>query len=155
MQKAFAQYKYDTPELTCAGLNTYARVVDVIDGDTIVCIIPMFEKFFRFHTRLSGIDTCEMKSKDFDTRNKALKARNFVLETITNVIFDLECEKKIIRNFLDENIICVWLNCLEFDKYGRLLAKVYKDIEDLNDLSTLLVDNKLAYRYDGGTKLMF
>ena len=37
-------------------------------------------------------------------------------------------------------------------KYGRILANIY--INNLN-LNQYLIDNKYAYRYEGGTKIKF
>ena len=40
-----------------------ARVVNIYDGDTITCILPINNKYYNFKIRLAGIDTCEIKSK--------------------------------------------------------------------------------------------
>ena len=62
-----------------------------------------------------------------------------------------------VQEILDNKLIVVWVECLEFDKYGRLLANVYCFNEHTNDydisLSQYLLDNKFAYMYNGGTKL--
>ena len=50
---------------------------------------------------------------------------------------------------LDTNTKLVYVECLEFDKYGRLLAEIYYEGESINQW---LIDNKYAFEYDGGTK---
>ncbi len=40
---------------------------------------------------------------------------------------------------------------IDYDKYGRILAHVYYQNENL---SQFMIDNKLAVEYDGGTKLV-
>lgn len=48
--------------------------------------------------------------------------------------------------YFENNYTTVQLNCNEMDKYGRVLA-------DVSNFSDILIREKLAYRYDGGTKL--
>ncbi len=183
-----AKYDYDTPKFSLDGLCTYSRVVDVLDGDTIVCVIPVLGSFFKFHVRLNGIDTCEMKSKSISIKSKALDARQAMLETLcgmyphnvkntkntknaenvqntenTDNVENTEntentVTKSQIKEFLRHTNVVCWLKCYKFDKYGRLLADVYKYVQDdtalgsTESMSDYLLKNKLAYSYDGGTK---
>ena len=50
------------------------------------------------------------------------------------------------------NEVFVWIECFDFDKYGRILANVYKKEGDIS-LSNILLESRLAYIYDGGKKL--
>jgi endonuclease YncB( thermonuclease family) len=59
---------------------------------------------------------------------------------------------KEIKPFLRHNICLVNVKCYDFDKYGRLLADVSKT-KDSMPFSKILVNEKLAYVYDGGKKL--
>jgi len=52
-----------TPEFTLNGLNTKGRLVNIIDGDSVSIVLPVFNNFYKYNIRLSGIDTCEMRSK--------------------------------------------------------------------------------------------
>ena len=55
-----------------------------------------------------------------------------------------------------EGMYFVWVECLDFDKYGRLLANVYNlntEIKSDNSFSSILLKEKLAYVYNGDTKL--
>lgn len=158
--KEFENYGINTPHFTLCNLNLVGRLVDVIDGDSLSIILPIFNNYYRYNIRLNGIDTCEMKSKNEETKKKALKARISILNLVTNENYSETLTKKEIKNILDENIILVWVECLEFDKYGRLLANVYQfdklnmtKLENSNSFSEYLLQNKLAYEYTGKTKL--
>ena len=142
-----------TPEFTLSGLNTTGRLVDIIDGDSVSIILPMFNNFYKYHIRLSGIDTCEMRSKNEKCINLAIKARDTLLELVTRSKTRSETHSETrheIRDILDRNVVIVFVKCLDFDKYGRLLANVFFDNENLSEY---LLKHKLAYTYTGHTKL--
>jgi endonuclease YncB( thermonuclease family) len=161
----FAKYDKHTTHLSLDGIKTYGRIVDVIDGDSLNVIIPVFDNYYKFNVRLNGIDTNELKSKNEENKKLGHIARLRLGQLILNEeIEDIELVKKNIN----DNVVLVWLECLKFDKYGRLLANVYT-INDRNtlaepklvfgkgtlaeSLSEILVNEKLAYWYDGGRKL--
>jgi endonuclease YncB( thermonuclease family) len=147
----FKQYGGSTPELSMNGLKTYGRLIDVYDGDTIKVILPAFNSYYKFTLRLNGIDTCEIKSKQNELKDYAIKARNRVLEIITNNNNNINTKKEI-KELLESNVYLIWVECLESDKYGRVLANVYKD-KDTKSLSNILLEENLAYKYSGKTKL--
>ena len=152
------------PEFSLNGKKLLGRVVSVYDGDTITVALNIFGAFYKFSVRLAGIDTCEIKSKDDVLKKHALTARNRLISIICNTSIDdvnsknLKSRKDICTLF-EKNIIVVSLECHEFDKYGRLLAKVYPIgpapglVIGGDDISETLVKEKLAYRYGGDTKL--
>ena len=83
-----------------------AKCVHVYDGDTVQLVFPLQDdELFRWTCRLSGIDTPELR-----TRNKIEKKYGYV-----------------VRNILREKILnkMITIECGEFDKYGRLLGKIY------------------------------
>ena len=116
------------------------KCVDVYDGDTIQVVFQMQTELFRWTCRLTGIDTPEIR-----TRNKTEKQFGYT-----------------VRNYLREKILnkMVVIECGEFDKYGRLLGKIY--LKQENDgqsgggksvsINDWLVQNKYAFPYDGGKK---
>lgn len=147
-------YNYsNTPYFSLNNTQTYARLVDIHDGDTITVIIPIFNHPFKFHLRLSGIDTCEINSKQPELKLKALQARNRLLQLATNNIINSYTNKKEIIQELDNKVYLLWIECLDFDKYGRVLANVYTSQDKQSCLSTILLDEHLAYPYQGKTKL--
>ncbi len=110
------------------------RVIKVYDADTITIAskLPYDESpLYRLSVRLNGIDTPEMKGKDVsnDEKEAAKAAREFVY----NLVFN-----KYVR-----------LENVESEKYGRILADVY--IGDIH-LNELLLKERYAVKYDGGTK---
>jgi endonuclease YncB( thermonuclease family) len=146
-------YNRNTPMFSLNGIKTYARVVDIIDGDSINCIIPLFNnKYYKFNIRLNDIDTCEMKSKNDMNKKLAIAARDLLFELITNKKL-YQLSKKEISDILDEDMYLVWIECLNFDKFGRVLAKVSKNETSPQTFSDTLIDKKLAYNYNGEKKL--
>ena len=155
----FDSYTFDeTNDFSLKDQFLSARVVDIYDGDTITCVIPIFTNFYKFHIRLYDIDTCEMKSKEEENKKLAYKARNRMVEMITNkIVFDKD-KRKEIRSLLNQHTYMVKIKCGDFDKYGRLLAWIFPYNSDLNikvedSFNHLLVKEKLAYFYKGDTKL--
>jgi endonuclease YncB( thermonuclease family) len=97
-----------------------------------------------FKIRVFGIDTCELKNRNPLLRQKAIAAKNRVLDLIRNGNNHLQ---------LEEKVFLVYLKCRNYDKYGRLLCDVFcESNEGLKNLAEQLIFEKLAYRYDGGRK---
>ena len=111
------------------------RVIKVYDADTITIASKLpfdTSPMYRLSVRLNGIDTPEIKGKGISDEEKeaAKNARDFVSNMVLN---------KYVR-----------LENIESEKYGRILADVY--IGDIH-LNGLLLEEKYAVKYDGGTKI--
>ena len=148
----FKYFNNETPFFSLKGTNTDTRVVNVIDGDTLVLIIPIFGGYHKFYTRLNGINTCEVHSNNEQVKELGFKAKYRVIELISkkelkNIV---GITKKQIIELFDNKVYTVYIECLDFDKYGRLLANVF--INNKN-LSEILIEEKLGYEYNGDTKL--
>ena len=99
-----------------------------------------------------GIDTEELKNDNLESKKRAFEARHKILKICCdNYNLNVDCSRHDIQKYLNDNDIYVCVECFEFDKYGRILANVYKDEGDLS-LSEVLLESKLAYKYDGGNK---
>lgn len=122
-----------TAKFTLMGHKTYAKCVYVYDGDTVHVVfkMPNANECYKWVIRMNGIDTPEMKSKNATEKKAAVAARDFLKEQI-----------------LDKIII---VDCLEFDKYGRLLAELYTEGSTVS-LSRQMIEKGHAKAYDGGTK---
>lgn len=143
----------NTSTLTLDGNTLYGKVVDIYDGDTCTIILPFKDKPYKFNVRLAEIDTCEMKSKSPLNKELALKARNRLLELITEQKSQLE-DRKNIRQLLNSNNFILSVKCGKYDKYGRLLCWLYKkDKLETVSFNQILVNEKLAYNYNGKKKL--
>lgn len=152
-KKIFQSCSVNTPQFSLDGVKTYARVVEAYDGDTIKVVLSIFGSLLKFTCRLKGIDTCEMKSKNPKCKELAVKARNRLLELICQKPCAEVADKKQIIDVLQKDIHLVWIQCYEMDKYGRLLIDVFTNPSSSTSFSNILVQEKLAYRYEGETKL--
>lgn len=151
--ETFRQYGGSTPEYTLAGLKTWGRVVSIYDADTMKVVIPFQGAYFKYNVRLSGIDTCEMKAKGARNKEYAVRARDRVFEIITGRKVDASWKKKDIERVLDTDVYLVWVVCDELDKYGRVMGDVWVAKEGAKSISTVLLEERLAYPYQGETKL--
>lgn len=152
----FRAFGYDTPEFSLLGTKCYARCVNVYDGDSPTIVIPLGAKMYKFHTRLFGIDTSEMHSKDPVNKTRAVRGRNRLIELITKAGNNGGASvvtKKDIKDLLGADVYLVWVECMEMDKYGRILLKMYSAENDTKSFSDILLEEKLAYSYMGQTKL--
>lgn len=108
------------------------QYVDNYDGDTLTVNIPDVHPLIgtKMSVRIAGVDTAEIKGKAPCEKQMATKARDFVATKLKQA-------KKIELANIDR------------DKYFRIVADVMVDGQSI---TTLLLQNKLAYGYDGGTK---
>jgi endonuclease YncB( thermonuclease family) len=110
----------------------YGKVIKVYDGDTITIasVLPnTTEPIYRFSIRLNGIDTPEIRGKTQEEKELAIQVRDALADKIYGKMVEL-------RNVGNE-------------KYGRVLADIYLDGENINQW---LVDENFAVAYDGGKK---
>lgn len=160
LKELFKKYDIKTPKFTLEGLKCEGRVVDIYDGDTMTCVIPVHGRMYKYDIRMKGIDTPELKSKNENEKKKAVDARNFLIRKILcNVELDNDfcclghnCKRKDIQNFFQKHVVLIWIQCYEFEKYGRLLADIYPLSNKDECLSDCLVKFGYAVKYDGGTK---
>jgi endonuclease YncB( thermonuclease family) len=105
------------------------------DGDTITFNIKNVHPLLgeEINIRIKGIDTPEIRAKCDNEKILALKAKLFVEDLCINA-------KRIS------------LKNAERGKYFRIVADVY--IDKIN-IGKLLLNNKIAVPYDGGTKINF
>lgn len=138
------------PFFSLNGIKTNCRLVDVYDGDTITCIIPIFSSYYKFQLRLNGIDTPELKSKNESIKHQAFNAKNRIIELTTgkNDITNL-------KEYLENNPVILWIHCYKFDKYGRVLSDIFLNDQNTISLSNILLKEHLALPYDGKSKLSF
>jgi|688.fasta_scaffold08604_9 endonuclease YncB( thermonuclease family) len=142
----------NTPLFSFNGLNGMSRIVDITDGDTIKAIINFKDNYYKIIVRLNDIDTCETKSKCEENKNLGIDAKKRLYNLITDKTIDGN-DKKLIKQELLNNCYLVYLKCYDFDKYGRVLGDIYKNENENNSFSSILINEKLAYTYGGKTKL--
>ncbi|MGE4294017.1 MAG: thermonuclease family protein [Desulfovibrio sp.] len=124
------------PQVALSGDQNYghlqARLLRVVDGDTIVVDIPGYPDIVgrNISVRLAGCDTPELRDKRVEVRRLAVEARELVRTVLAN------CRVLELRN-------------ARRGKYFRIVADVNADGEDL---AALLIRAGLGRPYDGGKK---
>jgi endonuclease YncB( thermonuclease family) len=150
------QYGIHTPAFTLSGKECYCRLVDMYDADTLTLIVPLFDSYYKFNCRVYGIDTAEIKSNSEELKGLAQRAKNRMLQLcgVARAELDRVYSRKEVQGMLSEGVYLVWCKFMDFDKYGRPLVVVY-DKEKGMEVSGVLVVEKLANTYFGGTKEKF
>ena len=117
--------KQNDLNITCSKIhfdesNLYfynAEVVSVYDGDTIIVNIDLGFNIWIHNERLrlSGINAPEIRTKDKDEKKRGLQARDYLRSLIQG-------KKILIKTLKDKK-----------GKYGRYLAEIYLNRENIND----------------------
>ena len=121
----------------CSHTNNFKKVtvVSIYDGDTFKVNLPCKKEVFckGISVRVKSIDTPEIKTKNPREKEKALAAKSFTQQLLSDGKINLK-------------------NCTR-DKYFRLLCDVFiiKGKEKIN-LAKGLLSSGLAVKYDGKTK---
>lgn len=121
------------------GYKCQVKITNVYDGDTFTGIFQYKNDIIKYKFRAYGYDTPEMKplkslaNRD-EIKQKANEARLKFIE-LTN------CEK-----------VFVIVDFGEFDKYGRILAKIYRKSDNLY-INDEMIKQGYALPYFGKKKL--
>ena len=117
-----------------------AKVVRVIDGDTIDIDIPMGFGITKTKQRCRshGIDTPESR---INTKRQPERIREKEMGLEGKARMKALCGKEVYIESLDGG---------KLDKYGRLLINLYT-LDGIN-ISATLINEGLAIKYDGGRK---
>ncbi|MEA2018876.1 MAG: thermonuclease family protein [Campylobacterota bacterium] len=109
------------------------EVTSIYDGDTFRVNINSYPNIIgkKMAIRVNGIDTPEIRTKCIKEKLLAREAKQLTVSTLRGA--------KVIE-----------LRNLQRGKYFRIVADVYVDDKSLGDI---LIRNKLAVKYDGGTKV--
>lgn len=119
----------DAKEFSLDGQKLNGKVVSVYDGDTCKIIMPFKDDFFKWNCRLNNIDTPELRTKNDKEKIFGKFVRDKLRQKILNKIVNVEC--------------------LKFDKYGRLLVNLTYENYSINNY---LIENGYAFQYEGKTK---
>jgi endonuclease YncB( thermonuclease family) len=136
-----------------AGQSFYTRIIDMYDGDSFRIVVHVNGLMFYVMTRLLGIDTPEIASKNAVEKGRAVAARDYALSWAlqTPVAFG---SKKEIKVALKATPAIVFVKCQEFDRYGRILVHVYRTRDDAGpSLNEQLITAGHAVAYAGDTKV--
>lgn len=113
---------------------TISQVNKVVDGDTLDVIFDVgFSMFRKERIRLDGIDTPESITSDAHEKKFGLEAKEFLKDWIS--------KQKTLRAKTTKD-----------DKYGRILAQVYGDVDPTVSVNEQMISKGYAWSYTGGTK---
>jgi micrococcal nuclease len=91
-----------------------AKVIRIIDGDTIELDIDLgFTLHIHQRCRLYGIDAPEVRTRDLEEKERGMKAKFW----ITHQLLNKEVKVKTYKD----------------DKYGRMLAEIFYNGENVNE----------------------
>ena len=129
----------DIKYFTFEGKVFYAKHCNIYDGDTFSVIFNYKGDLIKYKVRCIGYDSPEMKPLKTNEhrileKELALKSK-LRLEELLN-----KHETKLIK-----------IECFQFDKYGRLLVKVWNMI-DKKSVNEIMIEEGHGKAYDGGTK---
>ena len=116
--------------MTTTYITRLASVARVVDGDTLDLDLDLgFSITLRQRVRLIGIDAPEVRTRDAEEKARGLQAQQFVVEWL-------------------QRPGLVWVRTTKDDKYGRMLADLYREGEP--SLCEELLAWGLAGPYRGG-----
>lgn len=129
----------DIPYFTFKGKEIYAYPISVYDGDTFSVVFEYHGEIIKYRCRCYGYDSPEMKpalknpNRDQE-KEQAHLAKNKLAELLH------KHPSKLVK-----------MECLDFDKYGRILVNVSNmvDEERVNDL---MIKGGFGKPYFGGKK---
>jgi len=102
------------------------RVLDIIDGDTIIGCLLIDNKVYKIRMRIKDKYASELKEE-----NGIKEWKEYVKEIINFDINEKEEKKEIrkkIKEYLNNNCIIKNIDCFGNDKYGRTLIKIKNEI---------------------------
>lgn len=131
--------KNNTEFFSLKGETHLSKIIKCYDGDTLHCIFKHNGKYQKFKVRMFGYDSAEMRpSKSIPEKIRKIEINKAILakEKLSDLILDK----------------LVFLECIGFDKYGRLLANVKLNIDDEITINDLMINEGYGVPYFGGTK---
>jgi endonuclease YncB( thermonuclease family) len=112
---------------------------NIYDGDTFSAVFVFNNRIIKYRCRCLGYDTAEMKpllskpNRDQEIE-LAIKAKNRFIELLE------KNPNKLIK-----------IECFDFDKYGRILVKIYNNIDN-ESINDIMIKEKHGKPYNGGKK---
>lgn len=129
----------DVPYFTFKGKTFYAMPCHIYDGDTFSVIFDYKGDLIKYKCRCIGYDSPEIKPllsnpNRINEKELALKAK----DRLTELLF--KHSTKLIK-----------IECLDFDKYGRLLINVWNMVDEMS-INKIMIEEGHGKSYEGGTK---
>jgi len=121
-----------------AGQRFLAKIVDYYDGDTVTVVFEFGGRLIQYKARLAGYDSPEMKPLK--------SAPNRLTEKVA-----AQAARTALIGRVENDL--VYIECGEFDKYGRILVTVF--LRDGTNVNEWMVAQGHGTPYAGGKKTPF
>lgn len=140
----------DIERFTLNGIQTYAKVLSITDGDTcdIVFYHTEMRGFVRFKSRLVGYNAPELNEYPFTAKLTRDYLAHICMGNDPNEFNDSGIwEEEDLQDRLNKSKNSVYVALEEFDSFGRVLAVFYRSIdevidgESINDIMTDYIKN--------------
>lgn len=128
-----------TPKWTLEGRSQMAKVLHVVDGDTLDVAIELETGCYQFRVRLYGIDTPEKRpSKSNPNRLEEIAASHAATQALSAL--------------LESSEFLVHVKFRNADKYGRWLCELKLPSLSAVTINEWMIEQGHAKPYFGGTK---
>ena len=129
----------DIPYFTFKGKTFYAMPCHIYDGDTFSVIFDYKGELIKYKCRCMGYDTAEMKpSLTAPNREREKELAHKAKDRLIELLY--KHSTKLIK-----------IECLDFDKYGRLLINVWNMVDE-QSINSIMIQEGHGKAYMGGTK---
>ena len=132
----------DTKDIQYFSFNKkifYGLPCNIYDGDTFSIIFQYKDEFIKYRCRTLGYDSPEMKPSLHNVNR--LREKELAIQA-----------KERFTELLSKHpSTLVKIECFEFEKYGRILVKVWNMVDE-KSINDIMVEEGHGKIYDGGTK---
>ena len=127
------------PYFSFKGQTYYAKYCNVYDGDTFSALFFYKNDPIKYRCRMMGYDSPEMKP--------LLSNQNRIHEKELAVL----ARERLIELLNVHPTHLIKIECFQFDKYGRLLVKVWNMIDE-KSINEIMIEENHGKPYFGGKK---
>ena len=120
------------------GQRFVAKPSHIYDGDTFTSTWYYNNELVKYKCRCLGYDSSEMRPRLNNPNRDEIKIKA------------RQDKERFIELLTQDSTI--YIECGEFDKYGRLLVTIYNDTNGTKSLNDIMIEEGHGYEYYGGTK---
>jgi len=126
----------------------WCKCLDVINGDTCKVSYEISPgKYKIFNVFLSDMSCDDINSENKENKRYANLCKNRLLQLITfnfDIKINKNYSKKFIKELLNTKVYMILIKIEKFDKYGRILAKIYTSWSLFKSLQNYLISENFA-----------
>lgn len=126
-------------EFSFYGYNCICKVLDVIDGDTLVVAMPYNNFVYKVRVRLKDVYAPETRTRDDEEKRRGIACRErlvrLLLSSLSLPYDSINCNTMTrdgIKRIFKENTVLCKLECDENDCFGRTLGTIKINENDIN-----------------------